>query len=75
VLHQGLFGLVIPIVLLNCGIATFVTDLGDVKTMRAGAEGRLLWTSKGHIFQYGLWVTTALMLIAWYLLYMRVRSD
>jgi hypothetical protein len=67
VLHQGLFGLVMPIVLLYCGVATLATDLRDEKTMRAGAEGRLWWTRKARIFQYGMWVTTALMLVAWYL--------
>jgi hypothetical protein len=67
VLHQGLFGLVIPIVLLYCGVATLVTDLRDEKTLRAGAEGRLWWMRKARIFQYGMWITAALMLIAWYL--------
>jgi hypothetical protein len=66
-LHQSLFGLVMPIVLLYCGVAILVTDLRDEKTMRAGAEGRLWWTRQGRIFQYGLWITTVLMIIAWYL--------
>jgi hypothetical protein len=71
VLHQGLFGLVMPIVLLYCGVATLVTDLRDERTMRTGAEGRLWWTRKGRIFQYGMWITTALTSIA---LYLYVRS-
>jgi hypothetical protein len=66
VLHQGPFGLVMPIVLLYGGLATLVTDLRDEKTMRAGPEGRLWWTRKGRIFQYGMWGSAALTLISWY---------
>ena len=65
-LHQNLFGLVMPIILLYCGVAMLATDLRDEKTMQAGVEGRLWWTRKGRIFQYGMWGTTILMLIAWY---------
>jgi len=66
VLHQGLSGLVTPIVLLYSGVAMLVTDLRDERTVRAGPEGRLWWTRKGRIFINGMWATTALMLIAWY---------
>ena len=67
VLHQGPFGLIMPMILLYCGVAMLVTDLRDEKTLRAGPEGRLWWTRKGRIFLYGSWGATALMLIAWYL--------
>jgi hypothetical protein len=67
VLRQGLFGLVMPIVLLCYGVAILVTDLRDEKTMRAGAEGKLWWTRKGSVFQYVMWGAIALTLIAWYL--------
>jgi hypothetical protein len=67
VLRQGLFGLVIPITLVYCGIAILVTDLRDEKTMRIEAESRLAWTRKGRIFQYAMWGTIALTLTAWYL--------
>ena len=66
VLHQGLFGLVMPIVLLYCGIGILVTDLRDEKTMRAGVEGRLWWTRKGRIFQHVMWLAIVLTLMAWY---------
>ncbi|MGD0271887.1 MAG: hypothetical protein ABSB14_22670 [Candidatus Sulfotelmatobacter sp.] len=67
VLKQGLFGLVMPITLVYVGVAILVTDLRDEKTMRAGAEGRLWWTSKGRIFQCIMWGAISLTLIAWYL--------
>jgi len=67
VLHQGLYGLVMPILLLYSGVAALVTDLRDEKTMRAGPEGRLWWTLRGRVVVYGMWLATALMLIAWYL--------
>ena len=66
VLRQGLFGLIMPITLLYCGVAILVTDLRDEKTMRAGVEGRLWWTRKGRIFQYAMWGAIALTLVAWY---------
>jgi hypothetical protein len=58
VLHRSPFGLVMPITLLYVGIAILAADLGDEKTMRAGAEGKLFWARKGTIFQCVLWGTT-----------------
>jgi hypothetical protein len=65
VLHQGPFGLVMPLVLLYCGIAILVTDLRDEKTLRVGMQGRLSSTRKGRIFQYGMWLTLCVLVVAW----------
>jgi hypothetical protein len=65
-LRQGLFGLVMPIVLLYCGVAILVTDLRDEKTMRAGTDGRLRWTREGSVFLYVMWGAITLTLIGWY---------
>jgi hypothetical protein len=66
-LHQNLFGLVVPIIFLYGGVAMLATDLRDEKTLRAGPEGKLWSTRKGRIFQYGMWGTIILILLAWYL--------
>ena len=66
-LHQGLFGLIMPILLLYGGVAMLVTDVRDEKTVRAGAEGRLRLTRKGRILQGGMWAATALAVMVWYL--------
>jgi hypothetical protein len=67
VLHQGLYGIVMPFLLLYWGVAMIVTDLRNRETMLAGTDGRLRWTRMGRILQYGMCGTTALMLITWYL--------
>jgi len=61
VLHQGPFGLLMPMILLYCGVAMLVTDLRDEKTLRSGPQGRLLWTRKGRMASFVAAAATALV--------------
>jgi len=67
VLRQGLFGSVMPVVLVYGGIAQLVMDLRDEKSLRIGEDGRLWWTRRARVVIYGMWGATALAMIVWYL--------
>ena len=65
VLHQGPFGLVMPIVLFYAGAMTLATDVRDAAMWEADTQNRLRWTRRGNLFRYGMWGFALANVLIW----------
>ncbi|GEM_PF-2688006 len=72
-LHQGIFALFLPAVLLFGGIVQLALDLRDEKSLKIGDNGHLEFTRRARIVELGLLLAVLAWCVGWYL-YVRSRG-